>query len=200
MRSSYNFLMHRILLLISLMISLAAQAKPYDFRIGTYRFFAMKPVSGIYRNGNDLTVFLVSNKTEDTTSSGVISTSICATRLDFTDLFDQIETAKVFDLTSVTEEGKVTISFDVTPNCASSFAGISSDQSIVNNGRVTILSRADGYIKLAYNGTITNYDMFDEYNFSTARTPSSGTLELSGRFGGTINKPPKLNDASAFGN
>ncbi len=178
--------MRRFFLTLGLLTCLVVESKPYSFRFGNFRIAANQDISGIFRSDNDLTIILANNKQEFVSTPGVVLTVICKTRLDFTDLFDQIVTGKVFDLTTTDESGKVNISFIVTPGCASGFAGMSSDASVIDKGRVTILSSVNGRITLSYNGTIANYDMFDEANLSMTVTHSTDTLKLSGIYSGIV--------------
>jgi hypothetical protein len=173
--------MRKILLIIALVTGLAAQAKPSFFKIASYRFSPNVRFSNATQEANNLRVVMARSNTKHIFAS-IVTTPLCSTSLDFTDLYDQVIPGAEFDLTTSAEAGKVNISFILFPNGSEPYERSSNSDSIVLNGKVTIIAVEGTKIVLSYSATILNYAEQIDNNGVLESTTVESPIKLSGRY------------------
>ena len=173
--------MRKVFLIMVLFMSLAAQAKPSFFKIGSYRFLPNSRFSAAFDHDNTLRV-VVARFNHKHVFDSIVTSPLCNTVLNFTDLYDQIVPGAEFDLTTTDEVGKVNISFILFPNGSEPYARLSSSDSIILNGKVTIIAVEGTKITLSYHATILNYIEQVDNNGILESTLVESPIKLSGKF------------------
>ncbi len=173
--------MRRIFLTLVLMSSLAVQAKSSFFKIASYKFKPDIRFSSAAQETNNLRVVMGRFNNKHVFNS-IVTTPLCSTSFDFTDLYDQIVPGAKFDLTTSAEAGKVNISFVLFPNGSEPYLRSTNSDSIILDGELTIIAVKDTKIVFSYSATILNYAEQVDNNGVLEVTTVESPIELSGRY------------------